>query len=171
MHMYILHHHQFTVRLVNGPTQYEGRVEVYYNGEWGTVCDHGWDLNDAQIVCNELGLGHAIFAAHNAFYGQGDGQIWFRNVECVGTESTIGNCSHMPIQWEPFYFCDHSKDAGVKCVSGNVSLLYMYLCILMYFITYICMYLPMYDQVYPSCSVLISRYIYNVHIKTIVVCF
>ena len=93
-------------------------MEVYYNGEWGTVCDDGWDLSDAQVVCSELDLGHAIVVAHSAFYGQGRGRIWLDNVLCVGTERTIGNCSHRG--WGIFYYCDHSEDAGVKCVSGNI---------------------------------------------------
>ena len=108
----------YVVRLVNGATKYEGRVEVYHNGEWGTVCDDGWDLNDAQIVCNELGLGNAINATNRGFYGQGIGQIWLDNVECVGTERTIRNCSHRG--WGILYSCNHYDDAGVKCVSGKV---------------------------------------------------
>ena len=105
------------VRLVDGSTKYEGRVEVYYNGEWGTVCDHGWDINDTQVVCNELGLDHAIFAARSAFYGQGSGQIWLDNMECVGTERAIGYCSHRG--WGTLHSCNHSEDAGVKCGSGT----------------------------------------------------
>jgi len=105
-----------TVRLVNGSTEYEGRVEVYHNGEWGTVCDNGWDLNNAQVVCSELGIGQAIAARHNAFYGQGSGEIWLDNLNCVGTEGTIGNCSHRGWGIEN---CEHSEDAGVKCIAGN----------------------------------------------------
>ena len=105
----------FTVRLVNGPTKYEGRVEVYHNGEWGTVCDDGWDLNDVQVVCSELGLGKATAAIHGAFYGLGSGQIWLDNVNCVGTEPTIGNCSHNGWGIED---CFHGEDASVNCTAG-----------------------------------------------------
>ena len=105
-----------TVRLVNGSTDYEGRVEVYHNGVWGTVCDDGWDLNDAQVVCNELGLGYATAARHNAFYGQGSGQIWLDEVNCVGTEATVKSCSHSG--WGS-HDCSHGKDASVNCTVGT----------------------------------------------------
>ena len=108
------------VRLVNGSTQYEGRVEVYHNGEWGTVCDTGWDLYDADTVCSELGFGQAISYPHNAQYGEGTGIIWLDGVDCDGTELTIKYCSHNG--WG-ITNCDHSDDASAQCsVSG------MYIC-------------------------------------------
>ena len=107
----------FVVRLVGGPTKHEGRVEVYHNNEWGTICDIGWDMNDAQVVCRELDLGPAIAARHNAFYRQGSGQIWLDNLKCDGTESSIRKCSHTGWGMKD---CSHYKDAGVQCrVPGN----------------------------------------------------
>ena len=71
---------------VNGAKRYEGRVEVYYNGEWGTVCDNEWDFNDAQVVFRQLGYGPPIAARGEAYYGQGNGQIWLDNLNCTGND-------------------------------------------------------------------------------------
>ena len=105
-----------TVRLVDGPTKFEGRVEVNYNGEWGTVCDNNWDLKDAQVVCNEAGYGPPVAAPWKALYGQGSGRIWLDNVNCIGTEGTIGNCSH---RGRGIEHCSHFKDASVNCTAGK----------------------------------------------------
>ena len=100
------------VHLVNGSTPFEGRVEVYHNGEWGTVCDDYWDLNAAQVVCRQLRFGPATAARYSAYYGRGSGRIWLDDVECFGTKLTIEDCLHS--EWGN-HNCDHSEDAGVQC--------------------------------------------------------
>ena len=94
-------------------------MEVYYNGEWGTVCDDRWDLTDAQVVCSELGYGYAAAVMHNAFYGQGSGQVLLNNVNCVGTEDMITRCSRF--SWG---YCSHKEDASVRCSLGNYTRYY-----------------------------------------------
>ena len=97
-----------------------GRVEVLYRRTWGTICSGFWDLQDANVVCNQLGYDGALQAVRNAAFGQGTGQIWLDNVRCVGNERSISHCSHLG--WG-VHNCGHYKDAGVVCrPAGNVAI-------------------------------------------------
>lgn len=100
------------MRLVGGQHQCEGRVEIYSDSGWATVCDDAWDLPDAQVVCRQMGCGTALVAPGQAFFGQGAGTILLDNLKCTGLEATLQECSHIP--WD-VHNCDHSEDAGVTC--------------------------------------------------------
>ena len=102
------------VRLVGGSGPHAGRVEVYHNGNWGTVCDDYWDLQDAKVVCRQLGYGQAVAALKNAAYGGGSGPIWYDNVRCSGSEARLTQCPHPGLGVQD---CRHHEDAGVICAS------------------------------------------------------
>nr|XP_038035105.1 deleted in malignant brain tumors 1 protein-like isoform X4 [Anas platyrhynchos] len=100
------------LQLVNGSSRCSGRVEVLHNQQWGTVCDDGWDLRDAEVVCRQLGCGMAVSAPGSAEFGQGSSHIWLQGVECTGTEAALSECSSRMGQQS---YCNHGKDAGVVC--------------------------------------------------------
>ena len=91
-------------------------MEVYYNGTWGTVCDDHWDINDAHVVCRQLGFRYALNAYHYAHYGQGTGPILLDNVDCLGSESLLISCNHGEVG---NHNCQHKEDASVRC--GNIE--------------------------------------------------
>ncbi|XP_059361042.1 scavenger receptor cysteine-rich type 1 protein M130-like [Carassius carassius] len=100
------------VRLVGGNNSCAGRVEVYYNGEWGTVCDDYWALTNTAVVCRELGCDENSNTMRAAHFGPGSGKIWMDNVRCSGSESSIFNCLKTKMG---DHNCGHSEDVGIIC--------------------------------------------------------
>ena len=107
------------VRLVDGSNDLEGRVEVLYNGSWGTVCDDRWDMQDANVVCRMLGHGPATSAPGSAFFGQGSGDIILDEMSCSGDELDISECGHAGYLNEN---CGHHEDAGVVCSAAGIEI-------------------------------------------------
>ena len=117
---------------------------MYYNDEWGTVCSNGWDFNNAQVLCRQLGYGQwrSIVFVTAYLYGEGSGRIWLDNLKCSGNETTIGECSHAG--WG-IHDCGHDKDVGVQCLTTN-SKSNVYFCT-----SYFSVYISMYEVVQFTC--------------------
>lgn len=62
-------------RLAGYPRKHnEGRIEVFYQGEWGTICDDDFTLANAEVLCRQLGFVSATAWSHSAKYGAGTGE-------------------------------------------------------------------------------------------------
>ncbi|XP_037686478.1 LOW QUALITY PROTEIN: neurotrypsin [Choloepus didactylus] len=112
----------FPIRLMDGENKKEGRVEVFINGQWGTICDDGWTDKDAAVICRQLGYKGPARARTMAYFGEGQGPIHVDNVKCTGNERSLADCIKQDIGR---HNCHHSEDAGVICdyfgkkASGN----------------------------------------------------
>lgn len=103
------------LRLANGSTRCEGRVEVTYNGTWAALCGDGWGLAEARVVCRQLGCGRALSVPGGLHFGPGPGKMWPESVSCVGTETGLSACKAKP--WVNGT-CHHGREANVVC-AGN----------------------------------------------------
>uniref|UniRef100_A0A672LIA0 Lysyl oxidase homolog n=1 Tax=Sinocyclocheilus grahami TaxID=75366 RepID=A0A672LIA0_SINGR len=95
----------------------EGRVEVFYEEEWGTVCDDDFTIHAAQVVCRELGYSEAVSWSPSSKYGKGEGRIWFDNVHCTGNEKSLAQCESNGIGVSD---CKHTEDVGVVCSDKRI---------------------------------------------------
>ncbi|KAJ8027046.1 hypothetical protein HOLleu_32076 [Holothuria leucospilota] len=100
------------VRLVDGFSNSSGRIEVLFDGEWGTVCQEEWTLADANVVCKQFGYGSAIVSFRNALLGEGSGFIWMTSVQFTGNEMTLSGCNYTLFG---NLGCSHREDVGVLC--------------------------------------------------------
>lgn len=122
----------------------EGRVEICYYNQWGTICDDSWDSTDAGVICGQLGYSStgkkpsfgnstsvsstlllfsiiAIVATaySRAHFGAGAGPIVMDDVGCTGSENSLTNCS-----FTLNHNCGHTEDAGVRCTSSTTGINY-----------------------------------------------
>ena len=116
------------VRLKDGAHRCEGRVEVKYQGEWGTMNDHSWSLEEAAMVCRQLECGAAINDSRRTHFGPGIGPIWFHYTYCNGQESVITACTYPVLKDYRPEGLSHDGDAGIlcsgkSCLSGKGSTL------------------------------------------------
>ena len=102
------------IRLRNGTTDYQGRVEVLVDRKWGTICSEGLGTKDAHVICRTLGYPSARVAHDNNFYGKGRGKVW--KVNCTGEEDSIFDCGVTEDNK-----CTHRKDVGVECYRSQPS--------------------------------------------------
>ncbi|XP_049326396.1 scavenger receptor cysteine-rich type 1 protein M130 isoform X28 [Astyanax mexicanus] len=105
------------IRLRGGEEICSGRLEVYHNAEWGSICADLWDIRDAQVVCRQLGCGPALSVNRRAVDGSGGGTIWMNRVKCRGNEIHLWDCPH---SLKNHTDCSHS--AGVTCADIFVTL-------------------------------------------------
>ncbi|NXN97265.1 HIPL1 protein, partial [Rhinopomastus cyanomelas] len=109
------------VRLMEqqGRGQSWGRVEIYISGEWGTICDDGWNSYAATVVCRQLGFPYMVRASKKAEFGEGTSlRILLDDVQCTGQETTLLECSHADVGT---HNCSHEEDAGVVCSREEVA--------------------------------------------------
>ncbi|XP_043957309.1 galectin-3-binding protein A-like [Gambusia affinis] len=104
------------VRLFGSESPSEGRVEIYHDGKWGTVCDDNWDMAEAQVVCRQLNFPGAKSVVIGKDYGKASGPIWLDEIACTGKEKQLVSCQFSG--WGKTD-CTHKEDVGVICESRN----------------------------------------------------
>ena len=100
-------------------TQFGGRLEVYYNNEWGTVCNNSWGSSDATVACRQMGFVGVNDSKTSRFgFASYYQRIWLNDVACRGSELQLIDCSHAGIGNED---CGHRKDVGIVCTNGELG--------------------------------------------------
>lgn len=116
---------EFSLRIVNPNNtniHYEGRVEVYYSGQWGTICSYYHSNTNARVICQELGYSDARAGSLSTSFGTGtaDQPIWLSYLYCQGSETSIAECYYY-LPWDSGVFTcsSHANDLSVSCIDGE----------------------------------------------------
>lgn len=132
---------QVKVRLVDGNAT-AGRVEVKYEGEWGTICgmwqrsswqdphNNMFDMRAAKVICRQVGLGDPVRIHYLSYFGRGSGPIFLdftlgEDVFCSGEEMNIAQCQHRGFK---VHKCSHFDNVGVVCSECRIGEVKWYAC-------------------------------------------
>ncbi|KAL5022243.1 hypothetical protein ScPMuIL_001398 [Solemya velum] len=107
------------VRLVGGNEVNEGRIEIRYHGQYGTICNNKFDEAAAKVICRMVGFdpNRGVKLYNSTKFGEGKEEIWLDQVSCDGSEQRIEDCEHGP--WG-VHHCEHDQDVGLACL-GLIS--------------------------------------------------
>ena len=94
-----------------------GSVEVLYQGVWGQVADNKWSINNAHVVCRQLGYQAAAAAVGGSAFGNGSNPWWLSGVICKGNETSVGQCTNDG--WGVINPLFDTRAAGVVCQQGS----------------------------------------------------
>lgn len=100
------------MELFGGHIPGTGHVKIFNDGKWGAVCDDGWVLANANVVCRTLGFQFALGHSTQSWFGEADIEILLDDVQCYGDEETLLDCKSSPWGWSD---CTASELAGVFC--------------------------------------------------------
>ena len=105
------------IRLRSKVNPWEGRLEVKIDGEWGSVCSFGFSSVSAKVACRQLGFQPGSYYTKDPRNG-GYGPIKLRNVDCLGHEQSLTECSHHVITDSVDLYCkSHLSDVSLKCIA------------------------------------------------------
>ena len=120
---------QYPIRLVDGGgSANSGRLQVLYNGTWGTVCDHFFGTNEVAVVCRQLGFNNSgQLARRGEFRPSTDSEpIWLDEVQCHGNEGHLDECDFPG--WGYHEHCTHFEDVGVHCAGKSEDMVCVHMC-------------------------------------------
>ncbi|MGH0132861.1 UNVERIFIED_CONTAM: hypothetical protein FKN15_050909, partial [Acipenser sinensis] len=107
------------LRLVSAEFDCAGRLEIFYNGTWGSVCSNKMSSTTVNMICQQLGCGGNGTLQYTNQFGAGSGPKWLDEVDCHGFESVLWQCPSLP--WGQ-NTCQDSEVAGIECLEGQVRL-------------------------------------------------
>lgn len=111
------------IRLLGGASELEGRLQIYLNGKWGTVCDHGWNIINAALVCHQLGYAlnptdWRLQRSELPNAGTSEDVI-LSHVRCTEHDIDITKCRAEKASTKDFFnSCTHTQDVGIRCYEG-----------------------------------------------------
>ena len=117
-----------SIRLTGGVSDNEGRLEVFFDGEWGSVCNRNWGRWSGTVACKDLGYESLVKVTGTSQYNSAENTpIWLNGVQCAKYDKRIRDCVHEPVGYQP---CSHDEDVGLICSGKHAHIHFKYTYIL-----------------------------------------